>query len=57
MLRHICGSLAILTPVLLLYGIYVLCTVALIWTAIAVTRHILQHRRQRSQTEHHDESV
>jgi hypothetical protein len=47
-----------LTAVLLLYGIYVLCTVALVWTAIAVTRHIVQQRRMhRSQTEHHDEHV
>ncbi|HLJ78401.1 MAG TPA: hypothetical protein VKT75_13345 [Acidobacteriaceae bacterium] len=49
---------AILSPVLLLYGIYVLCTVALVWTAIAITRHIVQHRRlSRSHTEHHDENV
>ena len=48
----------ILSPVLVLYGIYLLCTVALVWTAVAVTRHIVQHRRgNRSQSEHHDESV
>lgn len=48
----------ILSPVLVLYGIYVLCTVALLWTAVAVTRHIVQHRRlSRSHSEHHDESV
>lgn len=48
----------ILSAVLVLYGIYVLCTVALVWTAIAVTRHIVQHRRlSRSHSEHHDESV
>ena len=52
------ASLGMLTAVLLLYGIYVLCTVALVWTAIAVTRHIVQQRRMhRSQTEHHDEHV
>lgn len=51
-------AFVILTPVLVLYGIYVLCTVALVWTAIAVTRHIVQHRRlNRSRSEHHDESV
>lgn len=44
--------------VLVLYGIYLLCTVALVWTAVAVTRHIVQHRRgNRSHSEHHDESV
>ncbi|HEX4006019.1 MAG TPA: hypothetical protein VHX60_07575 [Acidobacteriaceae bacterium] len=47
-----------LTPVLVLYGIYVACTVALIWAAVAVTRHIVQQRRStRSRVEPHDESV
>ncbi|MGC2618356.1 MAG: hypothetical protein WA414_04890 [Acidobacteriaceae bacterium] len=47
-----------LTPVLLLYGLYVLCTVALIGAAIGVTRHIVLHRRAtRSRTEHHDDHV
>jgi len=47
-----------LTPVLVLYGVYVLCTVALIWAAIAVTRHIVLHRRAtRMRTEHHDDHV
>jgi hypothetical protein len=47
-----------LTPVLVLYGVYVLCTVAIIWAAIAVTRHIvLHHRATRSRTEHHDDHV
>lgn len=51
-------SFVMLTPVLLLYGLYVLCTVALIWAAIAVTRHIVLHRRAtRSPIEHHDDPV
>jgi hypothetical protein len=44
----------ILTPVLVMYGIYVLCTVALVWAAIAMTRHILEQRRAtRARAEHH----
>jgi hypothetical protein len=47
-----------LTPVLVLYGLYVLCTVALIGAAIAVTRHIVLHRRAtRARMEHHDDHV
>ncbi|MGB6131881.1 MAG: hypothetical protein WCC14_21735 [Acidobacteriaceae bacterium] len=43
---------------LVLYGIYVVCTMVLIGAAVAVTRHILQHRRaDASQVEHHDESA
>jgi hypothetical protein len=37
-----------------MYGIYVLCTVALVWAAIAMTRHILEQRRAtRARAEHH----
>jgi hypothetical protein len=37
-----------------MYGIYVLSTVALIWAAIAMTRHILEQRRTtRARAEHH----
>lgn len=52
------ASFVILSCVLALYGIYVLCTFALLWTAIAVIRHIRLHRRlNRSRREHHDESA
>jgi hypothetical protein len=47
-----------LTPVLVLYAIYVACTAALIWAAIAVMRHVVMHRRAtRSRMEHHDDPV
>jgi hypothetical protein len=47
-----------LTPVLILFSIYVLCTIALVLAAIGVTRHILLHRRaSRSHIEHHDDPV
>jgi hypothetical protein len=47
-----------LSAVLVLYAIYVVCTVVLIWAAIAVMRHILQHRRAtRSRMSHHDDPV
>jgi hypothetical protein len=47
-----------LTPVLILYGIYVVCTVTLLWAAIAVMRHIVQHRRaSRSHVEAHDDPI
>jgi hypothetical protein len=42
--------------VLLLYGIYVACTVVLVWAAFAVTRHVLRQRRaNRAPAEHPDE--
>jgi hypothetical protein len=47
-----------LAPVLVMYGIYVVCTVALIGAAAGVTRHIIQHRRAtRSRVEHHEDHV
>jgi len=44
--------------VLVLYGIYVVCTLVLIGAAVAVARHVMQHRHANpSQVEHHDESA
>jgi hypothetical protein len=47
-----------LTPVRVLYGALLVSTVAIVWVAIAVARHIAQHRRaHRSQSEQHDDPV
>jgi hypothetical protein len=47
-----------LTVVRVLYGVLVLSTAVLVWVAIAVARHIVQHRRAiRSQAEQHDDPV
>jgi hypothetical protein len=47
-----------LTGVLVLYGIYVLCTVALVTAVVLTARHIVRHRRAtRSHAEHPDEPV
>ena len=49
---------AILCPVLILYAVYVACTIALIAAAAGIVRHILRHRRTvRSQTDHPDEPL
>ncbi|HZZ38780.1 MAG TPA: hypothetical protein VFE06_06600 [Acidobacteriaceae bacterium] len=48
----------ILAPVRVLYGVLLFSTVVIVWVAIAVARHIVQHRRAiRSHTEHHDDPV
>jgi hypothetical protein len=48
----------ILAAVRVLYGALLLSTVAIVWVAVAVARHIVQHRRAiRSQAEHHDDPV
>jgi len=47
-----------LAAVRVLYGALVLSTVVIVWVAIAVARHIVQHRRAiRSQPEQHDDPV
>ena len=47
-----------LGAVRVLYGVLLLSTAAIVWVAIAVTRHIVQHRRAiRSQAEQHDDPV
>jgi len=47
-----------LTGVLVLYAIYLLCTVALVWAAVAVSRHIVRQRRaSEARTEPPEESV
>ncbi|MGA7525237.1 MAG: hypothetical protein WBW84_22500 [Acidobacteriaceae bacterium] len=47
-----------LAVVRLLYGGLLLSTVAIVWVAVAVARHIVQHRRAiRSQAEAHDDPV
>jgi hypothetical protein len=47
-----------LAPVRVLYGVLLLSTVAIVWVAIAVARHIVHHRRAiRSQAEQHDDPV
>lgn len=54
--RSITSPFVILSPVRVLFGVLVLCTLAMIWAAVATTRHILRHRRaSRSHSEHHDE--
>ena len=52
------GSFGILSAVLLLYGIYVLSTVALVSAVLLTARHIVQHRRAtRARAEHPDETI
>ncbi len=52
------GWFAILTPVFVLYSVYVACTVALVGAAAGIARHIVQHRRGvRSHAEHPDEHL
>ncbi|MGA8531986.1 MAG: hypothetical protein WB622_19845 [Acidobacteriaceae bacterium] len=47
-----------LTAVRVLFGVLLLSTVVIVWVAIAVARHIAQHRRAiRSQAEPHDDPV
>lgn len=47
-----------LAAVSVLFGVLLLSTVAIVWVAIAVARHIVQHRRAiRSQAEPHDDTV
>jgi hypothetical protein len=48
----------ILAPVLILYAVYVACTIALVLAAAGIVRHIVRHRRAvRSQTDHPDEPL
>jgi hypothetical protein len=52
------GRFVILTPVLILYALYVVCTIALVAAAAGIVRHIVQHRRVgRSHTDHPDEPL
>ncbi|HEX3663211.1 MAG TPA: hypothetical protein VHU89_17370 [Acidobacteriaceae bacterium] len=47
-----------LAPVRVLYGVLLLSTVVIVWVAVAVARHVVQHRRAiRSQPEQHDDPV
>lgn len=49
---------AILSAVLILYALYVACTVALVVAAAGIVRHIVRHRREvRSHTDHPDETI
>jgi hypothetical protein len=44
--------------VLILYAVYVACTIALLLAAAGIVRHILRHRRSgRSQPGHPDEPL
>jgi hypothetical protein len=44
--------------VLILYAVYVACTIALVAAAAGIVRHITQHRREsRSPAEHPDEPL
>jgi len=47
-----------LAAVRVLYGVLLLSTVAIVWVAVAVARHIVQHRRaMRARPEQHDDPV
>ena len=47
-----------LAAVRVLYGVLLLSTVAIVWVAVAVARHIVQHRRAiRARPEQHDDPV
>jgi hypothetical protein len=51
-------AFVILSSVQVLYGVLLLSTMALIWAALAVVRHIRRQRTAaRSQAEHHDEPL
>ncbi len=57
--RPLCAPrFVILAPVRVLYGALLLSTMAIVGVALAVARHIAQHRRAiRSESEHHDDPV
>jgi hypothetical protein len=40
-----------------LYAVFVLCTVALLWAVIAVTRHIRRHQAAVRRAARHDETA